>query len=159
MARKTLIQHRRDTSVNWTSTNPILAEGEIGVETNTNKFKIGDGTTSWINLSYQGIETSALDNLTDVTITSSANGDILAYDSSSSQWKNVQPSAVSGIAFSGAYFGTTWTVAHNLGYRPAVTAVDNAITPNVVEGTVNHVDANNLTVTFNSYVTGNIYLS
>ena len=46
------IQMRRDTSSNWTSIDPILASGEIGVETNTNKIKIGDGVTAWNSLSY-----------------------------------------------------------------------------------------------------------
>jgi len=53
MPRDTLIQIRRDTRSNWTSTNPILASGEPGLETTTNRTKIGDGTTSWNNLSYQ----------------------------------------------------------------------------------------------------------
>ena len=39
------LQQRRDTAANWTSNNPTLAAGEIGLETNTNLFKVGDGTT------------------------------------------------------------------------------------------------------------------
>lgn len=54
MPSKAIIQHRRDTSAQWTSVNPVLASGEIGVETNTLKFKIGDGTTPWNTLTYQG---------------------------------------------------------------------------------------------------------
>lgn len=50
----TRIQLRHDTATNWTTANPILAEGEAGVETDTNKFKIGDGVTNWNNLAYQG---------------------------------------------------------------------------------------------------------
>lgn len=50
----TTIQLRHDTATNWTTVNPILAEGEVGVETDTNKFKIGDGATTWTNLAYQG---------------------------------------------------------------------------------------------------------
>lgn len=46
------IQLRNDTSDNWTSINPTLAVGEIGIETDTNKFKIGTGTTSWALLGY-----------------------------------------------------------------------------------------------------------
>lgn len=46
------IQFRRDTAANWTSTNPTLANGELGYETNTKKFKIGDGTTAWTSLAY-----------------------------------------------------------------------------------------------------------
>ena len=47
-----IIQLRRDTSANWTSVNPTLAQGEMGLETDTNKFKFGDGVTAWNSLSY-----------------------------------------------------------------------------------------------------------
>lgn len=50
----TRIQLRRDTSSNWTSINPILGEGEIGIEIgiDTNKFKIGNGILNWNTLNY-----------------------------------------------------------------------------------------------------------
>ena len=54
MARKDLIQHRRDTAANWTSVNPVLAASELGFETDTNKFKLGDGISTWTALAYQG---------------------------------------------------------------------------------------------------------
>lgn len=47
----TQIQLRRDTAANWTAANTILAEGEIGYETDTDQFKIGDGTTAWNDFS------------------------------------------------------------------------------------------------------------
>jgi hypothetical protein len=43
---------RRDTAANWTSSNPTLLAGEIGIESDTNKIKIGTGSTSWTSLSY-----------------------------------------------------------------------------------------------------------
>ena len=43
---------RNDTAANWTSANPILLKGEIGIEIDTNKFKVGDGTTNWVSLDY-----------------------------------------------------------------------------------------------------------
>ena len=46
------LQQRRDTAANWTSNNPTLAGGEIGYETDTKKFKVGDGSTAWTSLSY-----------------------------------------------------------------------------------------------------------
>lgn len=46
------IQWRSDTAANWTSANPILAQGEAGFEVNTNKLKVGDGVTAWISLAY-----------------------------------------------------------------------------------------------------------
>lgn len=48
------IQVRRDTAANWTSADPILAQGEIGFEVDTNKGKFGDGTTAWTLLPYFG---------------------------------------------------------------------------------------------------------
>ena len=48
----TKIQIRRDTAANWTSNDPILSIGEQGFETDTNKMKIGDGTTAWTTLPY-----------------------------------------------------------------------------------------------------------
>lgn len=47
------IQLRRDSSGNWTLNDPILALGEIGYETDTEKFKVGDGVTNWSNLNYE----------------------------------------------------------------------------------------------------------
>jgi len=51
------IQHKRDTASNWTSNNPTMSAGEIGVETDTGKFKFGDGSTAWSSLNY--FETAA----------------------------------------------------------------------------------------------------
>lgn len=47
-----IIQMRRDIAANWTSNNPLLAQGEWGHELDTLKFKIGDGATRWNVLPY-----------------------------------------------------------------------------------------------------------
>ena len=47
-----LQQQRRDTAANWTGADPTLLNGELGYETDTGKFKIGDGSTAWTSLSY-----------------------------------------------------------------------------------------------------------
>lgn len=47
-----IVQARRDTSANWTSSNPVLQSGLIGFETDTGKIKIGDGTLNWQSLDY-----------------------------------------------------------------------------------------------------------
>jgi hypothetical protein len=44
---------RADTAANWTSTNPVLEANEIGIESDTGKWKLGDGTTAWNALAYQ----------------------------------------------------------------------------------------------------------
>ena len=46
------IQARRGDSTLWTSSNPVLAEGELGVELDTHRWKVGDGTTAWNSLGY-----------------------------------------------------------------------------------------------------------
>jgi hypothetical protein len=43
---------RRDSSGNWDTNNPVLSLGEPGVETDTLKVKIGDGTSDWQSLDY-----------------------------------------------------------------------------------------------------------
>ena len=48
----TTIKIRRDTAANWTSVNPTLAAGEIGLETDTGQIKIGDGATAWTSQGY-----------------------------------------------------------------------------------------------------------
>lgn len=69
----TKIQLRRDTAANWTTNNPIPASGEPCFETDTGKFKIGDGTTAYNDLPYQGDNGTAPTNMvttdTDQTIT------------------------------------------------------------------------------------------
>ena len=46
------MQQRRGTAAQWTAANPILAAGEIGFETDTNKFKMGNGSSTWTALQY-----------------------------------------------------------------------------------------------------------
>ena len=49
------IQLRRGTASQWSSTNPVLSIGEMGYETDTSQFKIGDGTRLWNALPYGGL--------------------------------------------------------------------------------------------------------
>jgi len=84
MAVQTQIQTRRGTAASWTSTNPTLAAGEIGFETDTGKFKIGNGSTAWASLAYSAGATAVtyLFNATggQTTFTGAdANGLTLAY--------------------------------------------------------------------------------
>lgn len=49
---KTKIVMRNDLAANWTSNNPILLSGELGIESDTGYFKIGDGEHNWNDLTY-----------------------------------------------------------------------------------------------------------
>lgn len=46
------IRARRDSSANWTAVDPTLKKGEIGIETNTGRYKVGDGSSLWSALDY-----------------------------------------------------------------------------------------------------------
>ena len=51
------VQFRRDTKARWEEVNPVLMEGEIGLEIDTNNIKMGDGVHAWNELEYGvGIE-------------------------------------------------------------------------------------------------------
>jgi hypothetical protein len=50
MAEGTRMQQRRDTEAHWVTSNYLLAAGEIGVSTDTNTVKVGNGSTHWVDL-------------------------------------------------------------------------------------------------------------
>ena len=53
------IQIRNDTAANWSSANPILMVGEMGVDTTNDQFRIGDGTNNWNDLPVAGMTSGA----------------------------------------------------------------------------------------------------
>jgi hypothetical protein len=80
------IQVKRASAASWTSVNPILDLGEFGLESDTNKLKIGTGV-AWNSTDYLS-ETYQLGTLQDVSITNAQNGDFLRYSNSASAWIN-----------------------------------------------------------------------
>lgn len=122
---------RRDTSANWTSTNPTLAAGELGAESNTGRLKLGDGSTAWNSLAYLGGVTSVngstgvvvlnLDDVNNVTAPSPSNGDYLRWNGTA--WVNVAGQAVattSDVTFNDL------TVSGNLTVSGTTTTVNTA---------------------------------
>ena len=68
MANNTLnirIQLRNDTAENWTTKNPVLLQGEMGVEIDTGKTKIGNGTAHWEDLKYSGVDEDTIKGIID----------------------------------------------------------------------------------------------
>lgn len=57
---KTKILLRNDTKEQWTSVNPVLGKGELGIESDTRLFKFGDGVTAWKDLKYADTEHAVL---------------------------------------------------------------------------------------------------
>ena len=78
-----LMQQRRDTAANWTSNNPTLLNGELGYETDTGYWKVGDGSTAWTSLAYiDGTKISAyplvnadIDAAAEIAVSKLADGD------------------------------------------------------------------------------------
>lgn len=56
------IQVRRGTTAEWSAANPVLAEGEIGLDTTLDNIKIGDGVTAWTSLNFFALSESSLSN-------------------------------------------------------------------------------------------------
>jgi len=96
------IQLRRDTAANWTSTNPVLRAGEFGIETDTLKFKIGNGSSTWTqitnyaNVTSSGLTTSLNDYILEADLGNpsgpaklNASGDLLVPENSIILWDDV----------------------------------------------------------------------
>lgn len=60
---KTRIQLRNDEAATWVEKNPVLLKGEMGIEVDTGKIKIGDGTKAWNELNYSGVDENAIKSI------------------------------------------------------------------------------------------------
>ena len=54
------LQLRRDGPQQWANVNPILAQGELGIELDTSRLKIGDGVTPWNSMGHDSFNSSTL---------------------------------------------------------------------------------------------------
>jgi hypothetical protein len=110
------IQIRRGTAAAWTSANPTLAAGEFAIETDTDKYKIGDGSTAWTSLGYSSLPSTAISN----TVVD-AKGDIIAATADNTVAKlTVGSNGQVLTAASGQSTGLQWqTMAHT-----AITVAD-----------------------------------
>jgi len=108
------IQVRRGVAADWTSVNPILAAGEMGVETDTNKFKFGNGTGAWNTLAYAASDSAAIGEISQDAINTAltmgsgltktyndgANTITISVDSSVVATKSYVDAAVAGLSSS-----------------------------------------------------------
>jgi hypothetical protein len=93
------IQFRRGAAATWTANGSVvLSAGEPGFETDTGKFKVGDGTLAWTALPYAaGLESLRLQDLTNVSATAPTNGQVLTWDTTGSTWQPATPSGGSSV--------------------------------------------------------------
>ena len=93
------IQLRRDLEAVWAVVNPTLAQGEIGIETDTKKMKLGDGLTSWNSLQYM---LNIPDSINNADLEDAQDGAVLVYDAATQKF--VATSLLTGVSIDGGSF-------------------------------------------------------
>jgi len=86
----TKIQLRRDSAVNWAAKNPVLAEGEIGIDLDINRMKVGDGVTPWTTLVFTAGDAPTWSR-TGTTVTPKTAGDVLAMSAGTAALPGLTP--------------------------------------------------------------------
>ena len=130
----TQIQLRRDTAANWTSANPTLAAGELGLETDTTFYKIGTGSTAWTSLAYGTI--AGVPSSNSITSAMIVNGTIVAGDIASD--------------------AITTAKILDANVTAAKLASDSVTTAKILDANVTAAKLANTAVTAGSYTTANI---
>lgn len=130
----TQIQLRRDTAANWTSANPTLAAGELGLETDTTFYKIGTGSTAWTSLAYGTI--AGVPSSNSITSAMIVNGTIVAGD--------IASDAITTVKILDA------------NVTAAKLASDSVTTAKILDANVTAAKLANTAVTAGSYTTANI---
>ena len=158
------IQFRRDTAANWTSANPTLAAGELGLETDTSYYKIGNGSTAWTSLAYGSI-TGTLAN-SSVTSAMIVDGTIIAGDIASDAITtakildaNVTAAKLASDAVTTAKILDANVTADKIASNAVITAkiLDlNVTTDKLANAAVTATKLANTAVTAGSYTTANI---
>jgi len=122
------IQFRRGASAAWASANPVLADGELGLDTTSYTYKIGNGASTWTQLPYQSLPASTLSSAvytakgtiaaasaanSPVAVTVGANNTLLVADSAQTagvKWA----STLSGLTLTSPTINTPTITAPNI---------------------------------------------
>lgn len=83
------LQFRRDTAANWESENTILSEGELGLDTTNQRFKIGNGVDGWNNIDFSQYTTKAETFSDTVTLAGSGGGTSDWEEETTGPWEGV----------------------------------------------------------------------
>jgi hypothetical protein len=156
MANK--IQIRRDTTTNWTAVNPILSEGELGLDTTLDKIKIGNGTSTWSALSfYTGTPSSLVNGLHTISLNSSG---VVTFPEVNDTQLTIEGSELFGLASVVAISSNDAVVINT--YNPALHAwefsnngtltvpTNSSITP--YSGNITITTGGNITILHNLYL-------
>jgi len=137
------LRHPSFPAAEWAEKNPLLQRGEIGNESDTHRAKIGDGTTLWNDLPYT--DNASVQDITGAgNIVVTRTGNVVAITEKTFVF-------IQGVA------ADVWEITHNLNKNPSVTVVDSA--GNEMRGAVQHIDVNNVEVTFTAPFAGKAFLN
>lgn len=102
-----IVKHCYGTAAAWTSADPILLAGEVGIESDTGSDKVGDGTTAWSSLAYRTLGLSGLADSTTIDVNTSTPGVV--------KWHNITPHMIqatlggdSGVAATAPLYAMTY---------------------------------------------------
>lgn len=138
------IQLRRGTSTQWTTTNPILAEGELAVELDTNFFKIGDGIHHWVDLPYVSLPVATNTTLGGIKLGS---GLYMDANHNVSIQTNMQQYTFTD--------STQWMVSHNMNTTSFVARLADD-TGSTFFAATKTIDANNFVINLTTATSGTV---
>lgn len=148
------IQLRRDTAANWVSANPVLRAGEIGIETDTLKFKIGNGstwtaTTNYANVTPSGLTTSLGDYILVADQGTpggpaelDSNGDLIIPENSIVLWNDDAHTYTTTLTATEPTANRTITIPNNSGTIALTSDISTAVS-NLVDGAPGLLDTLN----------------
>jgi|13_taG_2_1085334.scaffolds.fasta_scaffold07777_2 hypothetical protein len=120
---KVRMQQRRDTAAGWASANPTLLNGELGFETDTYKYKLGNGSTAWNSLAYASSDPDKLvEGNTEAEVVDTGSDGHFKVTTEGTERIRVGPAGQIGVA--GANYGASGQVLTSGGASGAVSWVD-----------------------------------
>tara|TARA_B100001769_G_C22107524_1_gene598488 strand:+ start:954 stop:1505 length:552 start_codon:yes stop_codon:yes gene_type:complete len=116
---KVQMQQRRDTASGWVSANPTLLLGELGYESDTGKWKVGDGSSAWSSLAYSFSSDAITEGDSKAEVIDTGSDGRFVVTTENVERVRVGPAGQIGIA--GANYGTSGQVLTSGGPSGAIT--------------------------------------
>ena len=118
------MQQRRDTASGWTTANPTLLSGELGYESDTGKWKVGNGSTAWSSLAYSFSSDSISEGDSKAEVVDTGSDGRFVVTTENAERLRVGPAGQIGIA--GANYGTSGQVLTSGGASGAISWADSS---------------------------------